>query len=86
MFEQGVKGHKEMYSKTFGSYSQSSGLVNKYRKKYQKLYNTMMTTQIKGRKDLYHVERKLVNTFIEAGRFQQNMGIMVQKLWDEVRK
>lgn len=30
----------------------------------------MMTTQIKGRKDLYHVERKLVNTFIEAGRFQ----------------
>lgn len=37
-------------------------------------------------KDLYHTERKLIDSFLEMAKLQKTMGQAVTRLFDEVKK
>ncbi|KAM3139404.1 hypothetical protein pb186bvf_008429 [Paramecium bursaria] len=80
-----LQDYKSLYDKAFTQYTNSFKNVNKYKQKYQHLFNLMMTTEIQG-KDFYSLEKKLKKAFLESSKLQQNMGLAVSKLWDECIK
>ncbi|CAD8176859.1 unnamed protein product [Paramecium pentaurelia] len=85
MFETGISIHRDQYRKAFSNFASSSSKLTKYRRKHQGLYLRQMQGESKG-KDLYHTERKLINSFLEMAKLQKNMGQSVTRLFDEVKK